>query len=152
MSKSSVPNERARWGRIAVAAALALSFATPSLASEIEGEDASERLYLKYCSSCHGTSGVGDGPLAALLELKPADLTQYSKANGGIFPFHSVLTAIDGRLTVRAHGDSGMPVWGRVLAPEPGASMRDRLAAYGRLFLITFYVESLQEPGDAGKR
>ena len=127
---------------------LVSSLAAPALGGEIGREDASERLFLTYCGACHGASGEGDGTLAALLKLEPADLTQFSKANGGVFPFLSVLRAIDGRMKVRAHGDSGMPVWGEVFSPEPGASMHQQLEAYGRLFLITFYVESIQKPSE----
>lgn len=120
-----------------------------SVHEEIQGEDAGERLYLSYCSSCHGTDGKGGGTLAALLDIEPADLTQFAAANGGVFPFRSVLHAIDGRMTVRAHGESGMPVWGKVFAPPKNASMREQLESFGRLFLITFHVESLQEPAPA---
>ena len=120
-----------------------------SSASEIQGEDASERLYRSYCAACHGVTGVGDGALAEILEIKPADLTQFSRRNGGIFPFRSVLRAIDGRATVRGHGGSGMPVWGDVFSPEPGSSMQEQLEAFGKLFLITFHLETLQVTGGA---
>ncbi len=127
-------------------AALGLLWVPSSQAGVIEGENASERLYLSYCAACHGTTGAGDGTLAALLKIEPTDLTQFAAANGGIFPFRTVLRAIDGRMTVRAHGDSGMPVWGEVFSPPANASMREQLEAYGKMFLITFHVEELQLP------
>ncbi len=148
MAKKEVRSGAARLMAVLGAAMLLFSGVGETCASEIEGEDAGQRLYLTYCAACHGTSGKGDGTLAALLELKPTDLTGFSTAHGGIFPFRSVLRAIDGRMTVRAHGDAAMPVWGKVFAPQPGANMRQQLEAYGRLFLITFYVESLQQAGD----
>ena len=120
--------------------------AAPAQAEPLGGRDASEHLYLTYCSACHGADGKGGGALAKLLEVEPTDLTTFSAANGGVFPFRSVLRAIDGRMTVRAHGDAAMPVWGKVFAPPADASMRDQLEAYGRMFLITFYLESIQEP------
>lgn len=129
----------------ALAALLVLAVSGPVRASEIEGENAGEKLYLNYCAVCHGTSGKGDGTLAALLEIEPTDLTGFAQANGGIFPFRSVLRAIDGRMTVRAHGETAMPIWGAVFAPPRDASMREQLEAYGKMFLITFHVESLQE-------
>lgn len=141
--------ERSKW--IGVAVMIVLGFGLPASASEIEGVDAGERLYLSYCSACHGTTGRGDGALAAILEIEPADLTQFANANGGVFPFRSVLRAIDGRTTVRAHGDTGMPVWGKVFAPPKNASMREQLEAYGRLFLITFHIEELQLPPESSE-
>jgi len=33
-------------------------------------------LYERYCASCHGTEGKGDGPAAETLQPKPPDLTQ----------------------------------------------------------------------------
>jgi mono/diheme cytochrome c family protein len=34
-----------------------------------------KKLYLTYCSSCHGETGKGDGPAAQSLPVKPADHT-----------------------------------------------------------------------------
>lgn len=34
-----------------------------------------EALYVRYCASCHGDTGAGDGPAAAALTPPPADLT-----------------------------------------------------------------------------
>ena len=36
---------------------------------------AGSALYASYCASCHGADGSGDGPTAALLPLRPANLT-----------------------------------------------------------------------------
>ncbi len=43
--------------------------------------DAGERLYLRYCSGCHGVKGDGAGPAAPFLQPKPRDFTK------GIFKF-----------------------------------------------------------------
>ena len=37
---------------------------------------AGERLYGQYCADCHGVHGLGDGPLAQLNQLRPANLTE----------------------------------------------------------------------------
>ena len=50
--------------------------------------------------------GTGDGPMAEALTVKPADLTQFSKKNGGVFPYVEVFRAVDGRKRVRGHGES----------------------------------------------
>ena len=39
-----------------------------------------QKLYVGNCMTCHGPSGKGDGPGAAALEKKPADLTARVKA------------------------------------------------------------------------
>lgn len=36
---------------------------------------AAKGLYAEYCSQCHGDSGKGDGPEAAMYKTKPADFT-----------------------------------------------------------------------------
>ncbi len=49
-------------------------------------------LYAAYCTSCHGTSGKGDGPLAGDLPRRPADLAAISARNGGSFPMAKVMS------------------------------------------------------------
>jgi mono/diheme cytochrome c family protein len=39
-----------------------------------------QKLYVGNCMTCHGSSGKGDGPGAAALEKKPADLAARVKA------------------------------------------------------------------------
>jgi mono/diheme cytochrome c family protein len=41
---------------------------------------AGEKLYVGNCMTCHGSAGKGDGPGAAALEKKPADLAARIKA------------------------------------------------------------------------
>jgi Tol biopolymer transport system component/mono/diheme cytochrome c family protein len=38
---------------------------------------AGQKLYLANCATCHGTSGKGDGPVAAGLSPRPIDFTQH---------------------------------------------------------------------------
>ena len=71
-------------------------------------------LYLRYCASCHGIQAKGYGPVSKDLKIKPADLTQLSKKNKGVFPLEQVMSSVDGTKVVRAHGESKMPVWGEV--------------------------------------
>jgi mono/diheme cytochrome c family protein len=52
--------------------------------------------FATHCAACHGTSGRGDGPAAAGLTRKPADLTQLSAGNGGGFPATRVMAKIWG--------------------------------------------------------
>jgi mono/diheme cytochrome c family protein len=70
------------------------------------------RLYQVFCSSCHGLTGRGDGPVVPLLKRGPPDLTRLSERHGGKFPADEVYRIIDGRADVAAHGTRQMPVWG----------------------------------------
>ena len=40
--------------------------------------------YQSKCASCHGNDAKGDGPIADQLKIRPADLTQLAKKNGGL--------------------------------------------------------------------
>ncbi|MFZ0099026.1 MAG: cytochrome c [Gemmobacter sp.] len=51
--------------------------------------------FANYCASCHGAGGKGDGPAAADLEKKPADLTQLAGPDGKI-PMTRVMSKIWG--------------------------------------------------------
>jgi mono/diheme cytochrome c family protein len=73
------------------------------------------QLFETLCASCHGVTGKGDGPVAASLSVKAADLTHISLRSGGRFPAEDVRRTIDGRFTTRAHGSREMPVWGQQL-------------------------------------
>lgn len=66
--------------------------------------------YLRYCGSCHGVEGKGDGTVSRSLKVKPADLTQLKKKNQGVFPLEKVIATIDGRTQIGAHGESNARV------------------------------------------
>lgn len=70
--------------------------------------------FAMFCAACHGTSGRGDGPAAAGLDRKPADLTGISARNGGVFPGTKVMAKIWGYTGGRA-GASPMPQFGPLL-------------------------------------
>jgi hypothetical protein len=82
-----------------------------------EGNGGKE-MYLKYCGSCHGSGGKGDGPVSRDLKVKVPDLTLLRSKNKGIYPTERVMSSIDGSRVVRAHGDRNMPVWGEVFREE----------------------------------
>ncbi len=85
--------------------------------------DAGKTEFEAKCAVCHGVDGKGDGPLASQLKTTPADLTQLSKKNGGVFPLSAVYEKIDGRQEVKAHGTRDMPVWGYRYAPLPSSAL-----------------------------
>jgi mono/diheme cytochrome c family protein len=115
--------------------------------SAYAAEDAGRTLYLRYCASCHGRDGRGDGPVAPALGEKPIDLTQIAAAHGGEFPFVAVCEAIDGTRTVRAHGVSEMPIWGEVFQSDPATPLEQQILAAGKVIAIARYLRVLQRVG-----
>ncbi len=108
--------------------------------------DAGKREYMVACAGCHGESGMGDGPLAGLLEIETPNLTTITKrTGGGDFPFYNTLKLIDGR-DVRAHGGD-MPIWGERFQAS-ATSQRGETAdmvARGRILSLVSYLQSVQE-------
>jgi mono/diheme cytochrome c family protein len=103
-------------------------------------------LYLRYCTSCHGADAKGGGPVAASLKVTPPDLTQIAKRAGGKFDEKAVLSYIDGRRAVAAHGPRDMPVWGAVFGEElQGAPYAEYVTLLESRALMD-YLRSLQEP------
>ena len=92
---------------IAAAAAAALLIAAPAAAAQ-DPVAAGQQEYETLCANCHGRTGAGDGPIAAILTVKPPNLTQLARQNGGKFPFDDVYQTIDGRIMPPAHGTSQM--------------------------------------------
>ena len=95
---------------------IAVALIAGACASEkyLSGPDA----YEKFCASCPGVTGKGDGPIAIDLKPTPHDLTLLAKWNQGVFPYHEVYEIIDGRAEVRTHGTGQMPVWGEQFAVD----------------------------------
>jgi mono/diheme cytochrome c family protein len=95
-----------------------------------------------YCASCHGHAGRGDGPVAAALAKRPADLTTLARRYDGRYPRDAVRDFVIGRgRALPAHGTTEMPVWGPLFsALESDARARVRIDN-----LVT-YIESLQVP------
>ncbi len=102
------------------------------------------KLYLRYCSACHGEKGKGDGVVSQLMRPMPTDLTQLAKKAGGTFKVADVRATIDGRETMRAHGDPNMPVWGDILTAEEGPALDRETVARTKVVLITDYLGSIQ--------
>ncbi len=103
--------------------------------------------YQGYCAVCHGENGKGDGIMARYLLIKPADLTQLSKNNGGEFPFWRTYWTIDGRQEVKGHGSRVMPVWGNRFRSEEGAEGPATWIdlARGRIWQLVVFLQSIQE-------
>ncbi|QFS82452.1 hypothetical protein FIU97_06495 [Roseivivax sp. THAF40] len=107
--------------------------------------------YMAHCASCHGASGLGDGPVADVLTNKPPDLTTLSARFSGSFPADDVRQLIDGRNMINPHGDRGMPVWGyryfQNAADRAAGVPHDvnaQALAFGRITALVTYLESIQ--------
>lgn len=114
---------------------------TQSFADENSGKE----MYLKYCGSCHGSQGKGDGPVSRDLKVKVPDLTLLRGKNKGIYPLDRVMSSIDGRRLVRAHGDRKMPVWGEVFTQEHEKEKYTELTSLLKAKVIAEYVGTLQK-------
>ena len=99
-------------------------------------------LYKTYCIACHGDSARGDGPLAASLPRKPANLTEIAKRAKGVYPRDLVFRIIDGRVKVQGHGGPDMPVWGDAFMRTTDAS--DEAAVKHRIEALVDYLQTLQ--------
>jgi mono/diheme cytochrome c family protein len=103
------------------------------------------RLYQVFCSSCHGLTGLGDGPVQPLFRSGVPDLAHLAARNHGQFPTERVRSAIDGRETFNAHGTSNMPVWGFEFAD--GRNERSvRRRSHEMIDRIVHYLEKIQVP------
>jgi mono/diheme cytochrome c family protein len=115
------------------------------------GHVVSGRLYFRqYCAQCHGPTGVGNGPVAASLKKKPANLTVLAKNNGGVFPEKEVYEYINGAKTVAAHGTREMPIWGttfqtrqQALSGSGGPALTPR-EVKEKIDILVDYIKSLQ--------
>lgn len=74
---------------------------------------AGEKLYEEHCSSCHGSSGYGDGPAGKDLDPPPANVARFSKmpmaTDGYLF-----WTVSEGGIPVK----SDMPAFKNTLTEE----------------------------------
>jgi mono/diheme cytochrome c family protein len=98
----------------------------------------------RYCGSCHGIHGEGDGPTAEALRTRPADLTRIAARRGGSFPAGEIARFIDGRFALAAHGSREMPVWGERFGEViPEASVAEEVAR-GKIAVLVEYLKSIQ--------
>jgi mono/diheme cytochrome c family protein len=113
----------------------------PSLTASVAGADSFEL----YCAPCHGSKGLGDGPVAPALRTRPADLTTLAQRSGGVYPRDRVFDFVSGTgRTLAAHGTTEMPIWGGLFrAFEADAVARQRMLN------VVAHIETLQAPAPA---
>ncbi|MBI3424452.1 MAG: c-type cytochrome [Acidobacteria bacterium] len=103
--------------------------------SAVEGQ----KLFMKYCASCHGQDAKGHGPVAPSLKKQPADLTHIALEDGK-FPSYRVEQTIAGEQMTDVHGTREMPVWGSILRRKGGEGLM-KLEIYN----LTRYLETIQQ-------
>jgi mono/diheme cytochrome c family protein len=95
-----------------------------------QNQSEGKKLYLSYCSSCHGDNGKGDGPAAQSLPVKPANHTAGAVMNQLTDKFLMEIISKGGS----AVGKSPMmPAWGGQFKEN---QLRD----------IVAYVRSIADP------
>jgi mono/diheme cytochrome c family protein len=112
--------------------ALMLGFVAYNAFAADEVGRSGKQLYERYCASCHGVTGRGDGPVSSSLRVEVPDLTRHAKRHGDFFDGALVERIIDGRHVIGAHGSRTMPVWGEDLSKaqlgDPDAERATRIA------------------------
>lgn len=127
---------------IAVVALALLAACADQPSREDISQMSGKEMYGQLCTSCHGVSGKGNGPMTPMLNIDVPDLTRLAQRHEGEFPAEYVKRTIDGRFEQPAHGLPYMPVWGLQFygGENPqgeqerarGDSIIDRLVAYLR--------------------
>jgi cbb3-type cytochrome c oxidase subunit III len=91
-----------------------LAVSAPEVSANPPAAYEGRRLYVSYCQLCHGTAGKGDGPLAKVIKISPADLTTTVRSRS-----ETILTKIitgEGRQTITGRDrhnllSEAMPEW-----------------------------------------
>jgi mono/diheme cytochrome c family protein len=126
----------------------ALSFVSSALAADNNASKNDvrdgQKYFVRYCASCHGTNGTGDGPVAKSLNKPPANLRLLSDKYGSPLPAAKLAELIDGRDAVRAHGTADMPVWGERLYAM-GQGERGELGISEIIGKIVAYLDTIQD-------
>lgn len=105
-------------------------------------------IFSRFCASCHGESGRGDGPVAASLAAVVPDLTRISERYGGEFPAAEIMETIDGRsVVVSAHGTRLMPVWGYEFWVEEGADSEAETEVHTVIERLIDHLRTIQAAG-----
>ena len=102
-------------------------------------------LFRAYCANCHGGDGKGQGPVASVLKVSPADLTTLARRHGGKYPAALVRDTLYGARVPNpsvAHGTTEMPLWGAIFRQ---LDTKESVAKV-RVENLVKYVESIQIP------
>ncbi len=139
--------------------AVTLSVAAPAVTQESSDDplllaSMGRASFHRYCASCHGRQADGNGTIASMLKVDPADLRVLTRENDGQYPAERVAEFIDGRRFVQAHGQREMPVWGEVfqtsLRSTPGdGSPQGEERVVKKIKELTAFIKSIQLPAES---
>jgi mono/diheme cytochrome c family protein len=116
----------------------------PEVQAQAFEQYSGEETFQRFCASCHGESGQGDGPVAAGLKISVPDLTMLAERYGDEFPDSALRKIIDGREIVIVHGTRYMPVWGYEFWLEEGADEAAQRNVETIVENLIEYLESIQ--------
>lgn len=122
---------------------LNLCLLAPASAQSL-ANDSGRQLYMRFCASCHGPTGDGDGPVGSQLEVMVPNLTGLARRYGDRFNQIQMREIIDGRANVIAHGTRTMPVWGYEFWVDEGADLEAEAAVRTIVDKLIAYIRSLQ--------
>ncbi len=110
----------------------ALSTLLPAGIDLTWAQDKSEgkKLYLTYCSSCHGDNGKGDGPAARSLPVKPANHTD-----------GAVMNQLTDKFLLEIISKGGSAVGKSAMMPGWGGQFKEN-----QLRDVVAYVRSMADP------
>lgn len=111
-----------------------------------------EELFDRFCASCHGVGGRGDGPVSRTLNVAVPDLTRIASRYGE-FPAARIRDIIDGRgIDMLAHGSRTMPVWGYEFWVDEGADVSAQRAVRNAINKIVEHLHSIQRDDERRAR
>ena len=127
------------------AVCLTLAFATASVAEPGQKVAPSGgELFAEHCATCHGSDGRGNGSMAAVLTVRPADLTMIAAKANGTFPAARVVEVIRYGGNVQGDGSPTMPIWGRIFSEKGGGGRRGGNYSRQAVVELKRYLESIQ--------
>jgi len=102
-------------------------------------------LFLEHCAQCHGDDGTGNGRMAKVLNVTPADLTAIGKRANGHFPADRIVEIIRYGGNVTGHGPQDAPIWGKVFNKKGGGGTGGD--AYSRRAVVELlkYLQTIQK-------
>lgn len=140
---------RARFPAAGLAALAAL--AAPAAGAADYSAYTGAELYHRFCESCHGKGGAGDGPVSRSFAAALPDLTRIAQRHGGTYPENWVYRVIDGRESMISHGPRDMPVWGVELWREQGADVSAGIKTRDVTARLVEYLRGLQAARTLGE-
>jgi mono/diheme cytochrome c family protein len=84
----------------------------PKPAASQAAATSGKQTFVRYCASCHGMDGKGEGPAASAMKTPPPDLTRLARRHQGKYPAGYVGALLKFGSNFASHGSEDMPVWG----------------------------------------